>query len=197
MNMDSTQEYSAEIQENNSSPSYWTSVGIASVLFGIIAFVISIATIYITINSDPTGSFISPSQLIGLLGCLVGAFGGMVATWHYANEYDTVIKLGKGALIGFLTGVGIAIISTFLHQIWLLFDPDMTQQMIDSMVANMEAMDIPDEQKQQMIDTTVQSMRDQQSIGSQLLWGVPMYGILNLITGMIGAKVFGKDEDVF
>ncbi|MDR8393083.1 DUF4199 family protein [Aliifodinibius sp. S!AR15-10] len=195
--MDSTDEFDQEVQPEKESPSYWTSVGIASLLFGIIAFVISIITVYATINAEPTGSFFSPTQLIGVLGCLVGAFGGMVATWHYAKEYDVVIKLGKGALIGFLTGVGITVISTLLNQVWLLFDPDMTQKMIESTVANFEAMDMPDEQKQQMIDATVESMRGQNNIGTQLLWGIPMYGILNLLTGMIGAKVFGKEESEF
>lgn len=193
--MDSTEQNGINTHEPQEPPSYWTSVGIASVLFGLIAFVISLVTIYTTINSEPTGSFFFPSQLIGVLGCLVGAFGGMVATWHYAREYDTVITLGRGALIGFLTGMGMAVVSTIFSQVWNLVDPDMTQQMIDSYVANFEAMDLPEEQKQQMIDATVNSMRDQQNIGSQLLWGIPMYGILNVLTGMLGAKVFGKDED--
>ncbi|MDZ7690496.1 MAG: DUF4199 domain-containing protein [Balneolaceae bacterium] len=168
---------------------------IASVLFGIIAFVVSLISVYSMINAEATGSFFSPSQLIGLLACLFGAFGGMVATWHYAKEYGVSIKLGRGALIGFLTGVGISIVSVLLSQLWQFFDPDMTQQMIDSTVANLEAMELPEQQKQQMIDTTVQSMRGQQSLSSQLLWGIPMYGILNLITGMIGAKVFGEEKD--
>jgi hypothetical protein len=59
----------------------------------------------------------------------------------------------------------------------------------------MEAMELPQEQKQQMIDMTAENIRSQQNIGSQLLWGIPMYGILNLITGMIGAKIFGKKEE--
>lgn len=193
--MESSEEFSAEIGQQQSNPSYWVSVSIASVLFGIIAFVVSLISVYSTINTEPTGSFFSPAQLIGVLACLFGAFGGMVATWHYAREYDVPIKLGKGALIGFLTGVGITVVSVLLSQVWQVFDPDMTQQMIDSTVANLEAMELPEEQKQQMIDATVESMRGQQSISSQLLWGIPMYGILNLITGMIGAKVFGKEQD--
>lgn len=193
--MESSEEFSADMGQQQTPPSYWVSVSIASVLFGIIAFVVSLLSVYSTINTEPTGSFFSPAQLIGLLACLFGAFGGMVATWHYAREYDVAIKLGKGALIGFLTGVGISVVSVILSQVWQVFDPDMTQQMIDSTVANLEAMELPDEQKQQMIDATVESMRGQQSITSQLLWGIPMYGILNLITGMIGAKVFGKEQD--
>lgn len=183
--------------ENEEPPSYWTSVGIAGVIFGFVAFVLSLLSSYAMINSEPTGSFFSPVQLIGVLVCLIGAFGGMLATWHYAREYDVPIKLGRGALIGFLTGVVITVVTVLLGQIWQVVDPDMTQQMIDSTIANMEAMDMPDAQKQQMIDTTVESIRSQQNISTQFLWGIPLNGILNLITGMIGAKIFGKKEEKF
>ncbi len=182
--------------EQNNQPSYWPSVGIAGVIFGIIVFALSLVTGYTMINSEPTGSLFSPVQIIlWVTVCLVGAFGGMLAIWHYANEYDISIKLGKGALIGLFTGVCLALVTVLLNQLWQVIDPDMTQKMIDSTIANFEAADLPDAQKQQMIDSTVQSMRNQNSIGKQLLYNLPMYGILNVITGMIGAKVFGKQEE--
>lgn len=193
--MDTMEQGNTGTGNRQADSSYWISVGVASFIFGIIAFAISIISAYTTINSEPTGSFFNPSQLVGILACLIGAFGGMLATWHYAREHDVAIKLGKGALIGFLAGVGITVVSVLLGQIWQVIDPDMTQKMIDSMIANMEAMDMPEQQKQQMIDATVESVRSQQSIGTQLLWGIPIYGVLNLLTGMIGAKVFGKEEN--
>ncbi|PAU92964.1 hypothetical protein CK503_13640 [Aliifodinibius salipaludis] len=180
--------------EQNNQPSYWTSVGIAGVIFGIIVFALSLVTSYAMINSEPSGSLFSPVQLLGIFVCLVGAFGGMLATWHYANEYNISIKLGKGALIGLFTGICITVVYIVFNQIWQFIDPDMTQKAIDSVIANFEASDLPDAQKQQMIDSTVQSMRGQNSIGTQLLYNLPMYGILNVFTGMIGAKVFGKQE---
>ena len=182
---------------NQQEPTYWTSVTTAGVIFGLIAFAISLLSSYAMINSEPTGSIFSPTQLIGTFGCLIGAFGGMVATWHYAREYDVAIDLGKGALIGFLTGAVMTIVTILMGQVWNFIDPDMTQKVIDSTIANVEAMDMPESQKQQMIDVTVESVRSQQSITSQLLWGIPIYGILNLITGMIGAKIFGKKETEF
>lgn len=184
----------SQMSENNNLPSYWTSVAISSIIFGILAFILSLVSSYAMINSEPTGSFFSPVQLLGVLVCLIGAFGGMLATWHYANEHNVAIKLGKGALIGFLTGVCITIVSVLLNQIWQLVDPGMTQKLIDSTISNMEALDMPDGQKQQMIDSTVENIRSQQNIGTQLLWGIPLNGILNLITGMIGAKIFGKEN---
>lgn len=179
----------------NEQPSYWTSVGVAGLIFGIITFALSLISMYATINAEPSGSLFSPVQLLGTLACLVGAFGGMLACWHYANEYDVPITLGRGALIGLLTGICIAVVSVLLSQVWQLIDPDITEKMIDSTVANIEAMDLPEEQKQTAIDSTVESLRSGQSIGKQLLWGIPIYGILNIFTGMIGAKLFGKDEE--
>lgn len=179
----------------NNQPSYWTSVAISGVIFGIVAFVLSLISSYATINSEPSGSIFSPVQLLGVVVCLIAAFGGMLATWHYANEYDVTITLGRGALIGFLTGVCITVVTVLLNQVWQVVDPDMTQKLIDSTIANMESMDMAEGQKQQMIDSTVESIRSQQNIGTQFLWGIPLYGILNLVTGMIGAKIFGKEED--
>ncbi|WP_138432197.1 DUF4199 domain-containing protein [Fodinibius saliphilus] len=181
-------------QTAGEQPSYWTSVGTAGIIFGIILFALSLIVSYATINSEPTGSMFSPGQMIGILACLVGAFGGMLGTWHYAKEYDIAISLGRGALIGFLVGIVMVVIQIALGKVWEFVDPDMVQQMIDSTIANYEAMDMPEEQKQQMIDMVAEGLRDQHNISSQLLWGIPLYGILNLLTGMLGAKIFGKDE---
>ena len=117
----------------------------------------------------------------------------MLAIWHYTNEYNISVTLGRGALIGFLTGVCITVVSILLSQLWQFIDPDMTQRMIDSTLASFEEMDMPAEQKQQLIDSTVENMRGN-NIGWQLLINIPLYGILNLLTGMIGAKVFGTKE---
>lgn len=188
-------EQSEQQMRDNDAPSYWPSVGIAAVIFGIISFVMYLISSYATINSEPTGSLFGPSMFIGLFGCLIGALAGLTAVWHYAKEYNLSITLGQGALIGFLAGAVMTIISSLLSQSWALVDPELTQKMIDSTIANFENMDMPEESKQQMIDSTVESMRSQQQLGSQLLWGIPISGLLNLLSGMIGAKVFGKKEE--
>lgn len=180
-------------QTYNSEPSYWNSVAFAGLIFGVIVFALSLLTAYATINSEPTGSLFSPTQLIGVLGCLFGAFGGMLAIWHYAGNYNISITLGRGALIGFLTGVAISVVSVLLNELWTFVDPDMTQQVVESTIANLEQSDLPEQQKQQFIDLIAGS-REGEGIGSQLLSDIPLYGILNLITGMIGAKIFGQDE---
>lgn len=179
--------------QNNAMPSYWASVGIAAFIFSLLTFVIQLITSYMQINSEPTGSLFSPATILGSVTCLVGAFGGMVAVWHYAREYDLTMKLGKGALIGFFTGCAMVLIGMVLNEVWTLIDPDMTQKMIDSMVANYEAMDMPEATKQQMIDSVASQANP--SIGMQLLYGIPMFGILNLLTGLIGVAIFAREKN--
>lgn len=181
-------------QHSNTNPSYWPSVGIAAVIFSLITTVLQLISGYMQINAEPTGSLFSPTMLFGVVVCLVGAFGGMVAVWHYANEYQITMKLGKGALIGFLTGAVMVLIGIVLNKLWLLVDPDMQQKMMESTIANFEAMDMPEETKQQMIDQAASQANP--SIVMQLLYGIPIFGILNLLTGMLGVSLFARDKEV-
>lgn len=181
-------------QHSNTNPSYWPSVGIAAVIFSLITTVLQLIIGYMQINAEPTGSLFSPTMLFGVVVCLVGAFGGMVAVWHYANEYQITMKLGKGALIGFLTGAAMVLIGIVLNKLWLLVDPDMQQKMMESTIANFEAMDMPEETKQQMIDQAASQANP--SIVMQLLYGIPIFGILNLLTGMLGVSLFARDKEV-
>jgi hypothetical protein len=174
-------------QENNNAPSYWASVGIAAFIFSLITTVLQLISGYMQINSEPTGSLFSPGMFMGLFVCLIGAFGGMLAVWHYANEYGITMKLGKGALIGFLTGTVMVLIGLVFNEIWSFIDPDMNEKMMDAV------MDVPEETKQQMIDQAASQVDP--SIGTQLAWGIPSFGILNLLTGMLGVVLFARDKD--
>lgn len=190
-------------QVYNETPSYWTSIFIAAFVLGFIYFVVSLIGGYATINSEPTGSmFGSMGQTVaGIVGCLVAGFGGLLAVWHYCKSYENVVvTLGKGALIGVYTGFVIVVIMTILSQVWDLIDPSYTDKLMNSMIENYEAMEnLPEAQKQQIIDGVASQFKD-----SNTLWGI-LKGmlflaipscILNLITGMIGAKLFSKKEEI-
>lgn len=175
------------------NPSYWGSIAIAALVFSIITFVLQLALGYMQMNGSSGWLFSIGSSVVV---CLIGAFGGMMAVWHYANEYDVTLKLGKGALIGFLTGVAMVIITIILNEIWQLIDPDYIQNMKEAAIAQIEAMDLPDEQEDANL-ARMEGFEDRFSIGRQLLWGIPIYGILNLLTGMLGVQLFAKEEDDF
>lgn len=182
-------------QVNNQEHNYWPSVGLAGAVFGMLLFVISLFGSYAAINSEPTGSYFSPYQIIWTLACFVGAFGGLFAVWHYVqHEGQGGVTLGKGALIGFFAGAAVTIVNVLLSEVWQGIDPEMNERLVESTIRNLEEMDLPGDQKQMMIDSAAEGMREDQNIFAQIFWSVPMYGILNLLTGMIGAKSFSSRE---
>lgn len=169
-----------------------TTVGL---IFSIITFAISLAVGYYEISSDASGAIFSPSMLSGTIICLISLMGGALAVWHFVKEVNPYIKLGQGAALGFLTGAVIVILTAVYGEIWNFIDPDYTDKLVEATIANIEAMDLPNEQKEPMIDSMASSVRQQDSFASQILWGIPITGILNLLSGMVGVKIFAKKEN--
>ena len=171
------------------------SAGIVGLIFSIITFAIGLAVGYYEISSEPSGAIFSPSMLSGTVICLVSLLAGALAVWHFVKEVNPFIKLGQGAALGFLTGAIIVVLSAVYSEIWSFIDPDYTEKLVEATIANIEAMEMPDQQRDQMIDGMAGSIRDQNSISTQLLWGIPITGLINLLSGMVGVKIFAKKED--
>jgi len=173
------------------------SSSIVGLIFGLITFVVGLFFIYQQINSDPSGSMMG--MLLGSLSmlavCLIAACAGLVAVWHFTKEVTSTLKLGQGAIIGFLTGAVIAVVSVVLSEIWSTFiDPDMMKNYADAMIANFEAMDMP----QSTLDDMAESFEEGDSMFRQLFLNIPLYGVMNLLTALIGVKIFAdKPEETF
>jgi hypothetical protein len=186
----------AEVQKHKQAHhSYWNSVLIAGFIFGILVFVISLLSKYLIIHSAPSASPFSPGKILSSLTYLLGMFGGgLLATWYYNKQFNVSVTIGRAAMMGFLTGVIVVFVSIVLNQIWHLVDPGMVQRSIQSEIANIKAMNLPPAQKSKLIDVISKSSNSGGNIFKLLFQGIPLYGILNMITGMIGAKIFGKKE---
>lgn len=193
-------EQSDTTYDGNTAPQgadYWPSVLLVGGIFSIVGFIINISFGYIQIGSEPSGSMFSPLMLSSVIVCLATCVGGLIAVWHYTKEVTAYVKLGRGALIGFLTGVVIVVLGTLFSEAWILFDPAYNDKLLESVVANVEAMDLPADTRDQMIDQMAASIRDT-SVFQQLLIGIPITGLLNLLTGMLGVKLFAaKEEETF
>lgn len=176
---------------------YLPSSSIVGVIFGLVTFVVGLFFLYQQINSEPSTSMLG--MIMGSVSmmavCLIAAFGGLVAVWHFTKEVTSTLKLGQGAVIGFLTGAVIAVVSVILSEIWSSFiDPDMMKNYADAMIANFEAMDMP----QSTLDDIAESFEEGDSMLRQLFINIPLYGVLNLITALIGVKIFAeKPEETF
>ncbi len=171
------------------------SASVVGLIFSLITFALGLAVGYYEISSEPSGAMFSPSMLSNSVICLISMLGGVLAVWHFVKETNPYIKLGQGAALGFITGAIMVILSTVYSQIWNFIDPDYVSKLVEATIANVEAMEMPGAQKEAMIDTMASSVRQQNSIVSQLLWGIPISGILNLLTGMVGVKIFAKKEN--
>lgn len=168
---------------------------IVGLIFSIITFAVSLAVGYYEISSEPSGAMFSPSMLSGTVVCLISLLGGVLAVWHFVKEVNPYIKLGQGAALGFLTGAIMVILSAVYSQVWNFIDPDYVSKLVEATIANVEAMEMPGAQKDAMIDTMASSVRQQNSFFTQILWGIPFSGILNLLTAMVGVKIFAKKEN--
>lgn len=175
---------------------YWPSIGIVGAIFSLINFVGGLFFGYQQINSEPTGSFFSPFMISSGVICLITSIAGLIAVWHFTKEVSPSLKLGQGAVIGFLTGAVIVVVSVLLSELWvLLIDPEYNEKMLESMIANFEAMDMPQSTKDDMIDAMAESMESQQSLLRQIFIGVPITGIINLITALIGVAIFAEKKN--
>lgn len=174
-------------------PSYWNSVILASLITAIVVTAFSLIGGYMTIGSEPTGSFFSSAQLFSTIGCLIGALGGLFVNWHYVKENDITYKIGKGALLGLMVGFGATVFSVIISQIWNVIDPGFQEALIEWNIQNFEAMQLPAEQTEQAI-AGFEDPNSLQNIGLQALITFIGLGIVNVISGLIGAKVFASEE---
>lgn len=173
------------------NPSYWTSVIIGGLISALILSVLGLVSQYMTVSTEPTGSSFTLAQAVGTFACLIAAVGGFIATRHYAKEYDITFAIGKGALIGLLTGVAATIISTGITLLWTsLIDPEINQAVYDWSIANLEAQNMTDDQ----MEMAKGFIPEPGFSVVTFLFGLGMLGILNAISGLIGAKVFASEE---
>jgi glucan phosphoethanolaminetransferase (alkaline phosphatase superfamily) len=186
------------LEEQQQNTSYWNSVLIVGAIFAVVGFILQLVFGYMQINSEPTGSLFTLYSISGIFICLATCIAGMLAVWHYTKEVSPKLTLGQGAVIGLLTGVVMVVFSGILSQFWEFIDPAYNEKIMESMIANFEASSMDQSMKDQMIDQTVASMESSASFMRQMLIGIPIMGILNLLTGLIGVKLFAeKEEETF
>ena len=181
------------MENEQTQPSYWNSVILASLITAIVVTAFSLIGGYMTLGSEPSGSFFSSAQLFSTIGCLVGALGGLFANWHYVKENDVTYKIGKGALLGLMVGLGATIFYVIISQIWNVIDPGFQEALIEWNIQNLEAMQMPAEAREQAI-AGFDDPNSLQNIGLQALFTFIGLGIVNVISGLIGAKVFASEE---
>jgi len=183
-------------QQNNFRKSAFT-IGI---LFGLIYFVLTVISGYMTINMDPdVNPFLNVTIYGPIFICLITISGGVTGVWFYANQTDEPLSMGGGAGLGAIVGFVMIVVALILEYCWSLMNPDFYDQMFQTMIELYENSELPDEQKQMLIDQTNSSLQNKFSLSSifwQLLSG-SFTALLNALTGMLGVKLFINQPDEF
>lgn len=183
--------------EQPESPSFWPSVLIGAFIVSIVSSVLGLFLAYYIAGSEPSMTMLAISGLSVPITCLFGLIGGIIASRHYAKTYEITFLIGKGALIGLYTGVLAAVLSTVITQLWYLVDPTLPERFSQAMISVFEQMEMPAAQKEETLSQMQAQFESQQSFGA-ILQGLAInagiLGFVNVISGMIGAKIFASED---
>ena len=169
-------------------PSYWNAVIIAGLITGTILTVIQLTTSYMTIaGSSATG--------MAIIGCLIASIAGIISNWMYAKGYDLTYPIGKGALLGVFSGIITSIVTFSLSLFWTkVIDTGMNEAIIEATLKSFEDQGLSQEE----IDMAQSFIPDPNSLVGLIitfLSALAMYVVINLISGIISAKIFAKEEE--
>lgn len=169
-------------------PSYWNAVITAGLITGTILTVIQLTTSYMTIaGSSTTG--------MAIIGCLIASIAGIISNWMYAKGYDLTYPIGKGALLGVFSGIITSIVTFSLQLFWTkVIDTGMNEAIIEATYKSFEDQGLSQEE----IDMAQSFIPDPNSLVGLIitfLLALAMYVVINLISGIISAKIFAKEEE--
>ena len=169
-------------------PSYWNAVITAGLITGTILTVIQLTTSYMTIaGSSATG--------MAIIGCLIASIAGIISNWMYAKGYDLTYPIGKGALLGVFSGIITSIVTFSLSLFWTkVIDTGMNEAIIEATLKSFEDQGLSQEE----IDMAQSFIPDPNSLVGLIitfLSALAMYVAINLISGIISAKIFAKEEE--
>lgn len=180
--------------DDAASGSYWNSALLIGSLFAVISAVISLAAGYYQISQEASGSLFGPVAISGTVVCLISALAGLAAVRNYTREVTRTLSFGQGAVIGLATAAVIVVVSTALTQLWYLIDPNYLENIMESVIANMEAMGVPDEALEGQIDAIMESQTLAGTLKNAVI-SLGVMGLLNVLTALLGVRLFAEREE--
>jgi hypothetical protein len=188
------QQYTQQEEVNNS---YMPFAVRFAVIFGLVTFLGGLIMGYMVISMEPSPMVMIVPSAMGIGLCLIAAIAGLLVVRSYIKTTGINVAVGRGAVIGLVTGVLIGVIGSVLSLIWEFVDPNFAQNMMNAMVGAVDTMTQLDQAgRDQMIDQMMAN--DPTNLTTRLTsfaMNIAFMAIANVITGMIGAAVFSQKED--
>lgn len=82
-----------------------------AMIFAIISFVGNLVIMYTVIGMEPSMMMLLIPSISGTVICLLAAVAGLLVVRAYIKATNLRVPVGKGAVIGLVTGVLIAVVS--------------------------------------------------------------------------------------
>lgn len=182
-------------------PSYIVPALTNALIIGAVLSAVSLFVTYSTIGNEPTGSMFNAMSFMQFGLCLIGAVAGVLTVKTYAKTVNESLTLGNGAVIGLVSGTFLAVVMALISWFWnMVIDPSMLDAMKDYMITNMELFlnnsGVTGDALDQALGGIEQGFEEQKTMVGMLkglLYSIIGLGIVNLISGMITAKVTSKD----
>jgi hypothetical protein len=163
--------------------------GIAGAIMAVVTSALLIANGYSIMNATPDGSPLPPGSMLNGVICLLSFLTSFIAVKLHASE-EPVMQLGRGAIIGLVSGALAAIVGVILQMGWEFADPNYTAGVMDAMTRWAES--VPQFSEEQ-VDEMLANMEDQYTMTGRLKAigiGLPINAVANAVTGLLAAKIF-------
>lgn len=166
-------------------------VNISVVIGAVLAIVTSITIYGLALMSVSSGNPGIGGLLLGcFLCCGLIILPGIISSKLYIQDIQKSIEIGKGALIGAVSGLAFGVVFGFMDVIWKLFDVNTTVLITEYYIMVMQNLEMSE------LNDAIDQMRDAQEqtssgIGTMLLNSL-VIGVINIISGLAGAAFFNK-----
>lgn len=162
-------------------------------IFTIITFVLGLVMGYLVPALEPSMTVMFIPSIFGTAICLVSAIAGLLVVRSQINTTLSPMTAGNGAVAGMVTGALIAVFSGVLSLLWNVIDPNFSSNMLNAMINAMDTMEMDQAAREQAIDQIMAN--DPTKLSTWLTStgiSILVTGIVNLISGIIGASIFSK-----
>jgi hypothetical protein len=184
---------------NQKKPGFAQTTFIYSAIVAIAAFILANFASYMIYSGEPQGEIFSVAQAFPFVICLLSAVAGVLSVKSYVGEVGQ-IKIGTGAQIGLLSGVSLAVVMTVLGIFLTVIYPDLNIMVAEYNIENYEIL----AQKGVIPEASLNDVRDEfmkqienplslSTLGLSFVMQTVMYSIVNLISGLVTAKITAKD----
>ena len=169
-------------------PSYAQTSMTYGAMFAVVASLVFYGILVFSMSSGNPGIL---GFVIACLGCLGIIFlPGIFSVKSFLKQTNGKLLIGKGAVIGLVSGAAFGVVYGFMDLVWLLAGVDTATMFMDYMLAISENYGGNTGQVDEMREMMEAQSRTGGTILIGVLTNVVIYSIVNLLSGMLAVSIW-------